>query len=505
VKKKILSALALAGVFVGVAVPMSHAQRSKPTQAPSDRPNIITIMTDDQDIASLKYMPRLKRLLIDQGTTFTNHTVVFPLCCPSRSGYLSGQVGHNNNVRGNTPPEGGYGNLDWTDTLPVWLSASGYATDHLGKYPNGYDGSQHPESQGVPPGWTDWNGAVDPTTYEFYHYVLNEDGTNVKHGASEEDYQTDVLTGKATDFIKKSSDDDKSFFLDVAYLAPHWEFRPGSTGTVNPGDIEGLNSPEDILGNPPVPAPRHVGMFEGLKAPHTPSYDEKDVSDKPGFVQSTDPMSDAQKRTIDVWYQRRIESLQAVDEGIAKILGTLADQGELDNTYIIFVADNGWMQGEHRLSLQKIRAYRESSTVPLIIRGPGVARGATVTDPTSSVDIPATIADLAGATAGHPLDGMSLAPYLEDASTKLKRAVFLETSTDDAGYYGVRVGRWRYIEYNTGESELYDQIADPWELESLHADPSTKDLVAQLHDLIESFRGCAGADCVVTGVRLAKV
>jgi arylsulfatase A-like enzyme len=450
-------------------------------------------------------MPRVKRLLIDQGTTFTNHTVVFPLCCPSRSGYLSGQVGHNNHVRGNTAPDGGYGNLDWTDTLPVWLSEAGYVTDHLGKYPNGYDGSQHPESGGVPPGWTEWHGAVDPTTYEFYNYVLNENGTNVKHGSSPEEYQTDVLTGIATDFIEERSGEDKPFFLDVAYLAPHWEFRPGSTGQENPGDIEGLNSAEDIIGNPPVPAPRHVGMFAGLKAPRNPSYDEKDVSDKPSFVQGNEPMSDAEKRTIDVWYQRRIESLQAVDEGVAKILKTLRDNGELDNTYIIFMADNGWLQGEHRLSLQKVHVYRESSNVPLIIRGPGVQPGATVTDPTSSVDIPATIAELAGATAGHPLDGLSLRPYLEDASTKLKRAVFLETSADNAGYYAVRVGRWRYVEYNNGDKELYDEIADPYELESLHADPAKQDLVAQLHGLIEGFRACAGGACVATGVRLPKV
>ncbi|MEA2461481.1 MAG: N-acetylglucosamine-6-sulfatase, partial [Actinomycetota bacterium] len=343
-KRNVLTALALAAASTVLAVPISKAQRVAPVAAQPERPNIITIMTDDQDVASLRYMPRVKRLLTEKGTTFTNHHVVFPLCCPSRSGYLSGQVGHNNHVRGNTPPEGGYGNLDWTDTLPVWLSNAGYATDHLGKYPNGYDGSQHPETQGVPPGWTEWHGAVDPTTYEFYNYVLNENGVNVKHGSSPEEYQTDVLTGIAKNFIKDRSGGEKPFFLDVAYLAPHWEFRPGSTGEENPGDIEGRNSTENLIGNPPVPAPRHIGMFKGLKAPRTPSYNEKDVSDKPAFVQDSDRMTDAQKRTIDVWYERRIESLQAVDEGIAKILKTLRDSGELDNTYVIFMADNGWLQ-----------------------------------------------------------------------------------------------------------------------------------------------------------------
>jgi arylsulfatase A-like enzyme len=80
--------------------------------------------------------------------------------------------------------------------------------------------------------------------------------------------------------------------------------------------------------------------------------------------------------------------------------------------------------------------------------------------------------------------------------------VFLETSPDNAGYYAVRVGRWRYVEYNNGDTELYDEIADPYELESLHAEASKKELVAQLHALIDSFRDCAGPACVATGVRL---
>ena len=502
--RKVFTALAIAGAIVASTVPISHAQRSESVTEVSERPNVVVIMADDQDVASLKYMPHLQKLMIARGTSFANHNVVFPLCCPSRSGYLSGQVGHNNHVRGNTSPDGGYDNLDWSDTLPVWLSNAGYVTDHLGKYPNGYDGHQHPETGGVPPGWTEWHGAVDPTTYEFYNYTLNENGINTTYGRSEKDYQTDVLTGIATDFITERSKADDPFFLDVAYLAPHWEFRPGSSGTENPGDLEGLNSTEDMIGNPPVPAPRHIGMFEGLKAPRTPSYDEADVSDKPGFVQDLDPMSQAEKDTIDVWYERRIEALQAVDEDVAKIIKTLKETDELDNTYIVYMADNGWLQGEHRLSLQKVHVYRESSTVPLIIRGPGVAKGATVREPTSSVDMPATIADLAGATSGHDLDGMSLVPYLEDPTTKLKRAVFLETSPDNAGYYAVRVGRWRYVEYNNGDVELYDEVADPYELQSLHADKSKAKLIDKLHALVEGFRDCAGPACVDIGVHLGN-
>jgi arylsulfatase A-like enzyme len=502
--RRIPLVVALAAALSLIAsVPLSHALTSTETGSvpASKAPNIVVVMTDDQDVATLQYMPHVKQLLIDRGVQFTHHTVVYPLCCPSRSAYLSGQVGHNNHVRGNIAPAGGYDNLDTSETLPVWLSAAGYATEHLGKYPNGYDGHQHPATGGVPPGWTEWHGAVDPTTYEFYGYTLNENGVDVTHGATEADYQTDVLTGLATDFIQRRSQGDQPFFLDVAYLAPHWEFRPGTSGIVNVGDVEG-GSGESSLGTPPVPAKRHLGMFTDVQAPRPPSFNEADVSDKPQFVQDTPLLTASQIDQIDRWYRKRLASLQAVDEGVAKIVQTLADTGELNNTYIVFTADNGWLQGEHRLALQKTHAYTESSTVPLVIAGPGVKAGGKVTDNTEHLDLTATILDLAGAKAeGHPLDGMSLVPYLSKPRLNLGRAAFQESSPDDAGYVSVRAGRWKYVEYNNGDRELYDLVADPYQLQSLHEDPSKAELIARLSALLEGFRTCKGSSCVVTGFK----
>ena len=167
-----LIALAASSVqFASTAV--TARSLSAPTTA--ERPNIIVVMTDDQDVASLKHMPHVQELIADKGATFSSHTVVFPLCCPSRSAYLSGQVGHNNHIRGNGGAEGGYSNLNHEETYPVWLSDAGYVTNHLGKFPNGYDGSQHLNSLGVPPGWTEWHGAVDPSTYVFYGYTLERE------------------------------------------------------------------------------------------------------------------------------------------------------------------------------------------------------------------------------------------------------------------------------------------------------------------------------------------
>ena len=497
--RKTFVSAALAAVSLASAIPNTGAATVPPERI-TEKPNIVVVMTDDQDVASLKYMPRVRKLLTKRGMTFEEQTAVFPLCCPVRASYLSGQTGHNNNVRGNTAPSGGYENLDATQTLPVWLDKAGYVSTHLGKYSNGYDGTQHPERDGVPPGWTEWHGAVDPTTYLFYNYVLNEDGTNVQYGSSEDDYQTDVLTDLAVDFVERRSEGDAPFFLDVAYLAPHWEFRPGTSGSVDVGDLEGQMGLESAIGTPPVPAPRHLGMFEGKKAPRRPSFNEEDVSDKPQHIKESEPLTPGQIKEIDQWYALRLASLQAVDEGVARIMRTLAATGELDNTYFIYTADNGWLQGEHRLALQKVQIYDESSNVPLIIRGPDVPQGTRIEENTSSLDLPATIVDLAGANTSedHQLDGMSLRRYFSDPDFAVGRAVFVETEAGESGYVAVRTARWKYVEYNNGDRELYDLRNDPYELTSIHDDPSKEELEAKLSEMIDRFRTCSGSDCVVT-------
>ena len=168
----------------------------------------------------------------------------------------------------------------------------------------------------------------------------------------------------------------------------------------------------------------------------------------------------------------------------------------------MFTADNGWLQGEHRIALEKVRAYNESATVPLLVTGPGVKHGV-VSDNTSNIDLTATILDLAGASAsGHELDGMSLTPYLSKPRLKLGRVVFGETESGTNGYYAVKTDDWKYVEHNNGDTELYDRKKDPYELTSLHADPEYADLIAELSALIESFKTCEGAECVVSGVKL---
>jgi arylsulfatase A-like enzyme len=473
--------------------------------ADRERPNIVMVMLDDVDLAAIKHMPTVQKLR-KRGVTFQRHTASYSLCCPSRSTYLTGQYAHNHGIRGNFPPYGGYANLNKAETLPVWMERSGYATAHLGKYLNGYNANADLATSGVPQGWTEWYGAVDPTTYYYNNYFLNVNGTTTFFGPGEENYQTDVLTGYALDFIKRRASSQQPFFLDLSYLASHFEFRPG-TDPAEAGNLEGGVDNEPTLGVPPVPAARHKDLFKGFKVPRVPSYNEPDVSDKPSTVSNQPLLTQGQIDYIDHWYARRLESLQAADEGLAKIVALLKSTGEWQNTYVIFTSDNGYQMGEHRIWLNKVDHYEPSTRLPLVILGPKVKRGAKVRDWTSNVDIHATILKLAGASrpgATFPLDGIPLKRYLQHPRRKVGRVVVHEAyntfgAEADPTWQGIRVGRWKWIEYRSGERELYDVINDPYELDNRAADPSLAGLRTRLHQIFEAAADCAGRECVVTG------
>ena len=208
---------------------LSRARARRSAQA-TERPNVVVLMTDDQTYQDMAAMPRTRRLIGKAGARFTRSYVSYPLCCPSRATYLTGQYNHNNGVHTNTPPNGGVEALDAEHTLPVWLRAAGYRTSHIGKYLNGYGLRRKPD---VPPGWTDWHGTIDKSTYQMYGYRMYENGAVNRYGNFDvEDpalYQTDVLREKAVASIEGTAPD-TPLFLSLMFVAPHGEsVDPGST------------------------------------------------------------------------------------------------------------------------------------------------------------------------------------------------------------------------------------------------------------------------------------
>jgi N-acetylglucosamine-6-sulfatase len=441
------------------------------------RPNFVVLMTDDQTLASMAVLTKTEQLIGDEGMTFSDNVVSFPVCCPSRATFLTGQYAHNHHVMGNRAPVGGYSSFkEQATTMPAALQRAGYDTIHVGKYLNGYG---H-DSLEVPPGWTDFRGSIDPSTYLYRDFSLNENGHIESFGRRASDYQTDVYARIAEDVITRRRRDDPPFLLNVAFLAPHAEAREGVT--------------EDITAHA-VPAPRHAGRFRDAPLPVPPSFDEADVSDKPDSISRRPRLSPAVIGAVTRTYRAGLETLLAVDDAVEGVIGALEDTGVLDDTYVIFTSDNGFFRGEHRIPDGKVLLYEPSIRVPLLVRGPGVSRGASRDALVANIDLAPTILDLAGVRPLRTMDGRSLVPDLTTERPGPHRTILLESGGPHAPVRGVRTDRYVYIEDPTGERELYDLDVDPDELDNRAADPAMAGVRADLARRLDALRACAGESC----------
>jgi arylsulfatase A-like enzyme len=474
---------ALAATLVlGLSQPLGPAV-AKPT-SPA-RPNIVLIMTDDEDVASHEFMPKTKALLEDRGTTFDNFFVTYPLCCPSRTSILRGQYAHNTHIVGNEQPWGGFEKLRdlglEKSTIATWLHDAGYHTAMIGKYINRYV----PERDGVPPGWDDWY--VGGNAHVSYDYRLNENGRIVAYGDQPKDYLNDVLTAKAVQVIRDASAAGRPFFVYVLPYTPH---------------------------SPSVAAPRHEGMFADARLPRTPAFGEVDVSDKPAFIKSLPPLDERAVGRLEDEYRRRLRSLQAIDDMVASIVSALAAAQVLEHSYVIYSSDNGFHLGAHRLPSGKDFPYEEDIRVPAVVRGPGVPEGHRVTAMVLNIDFAPTFAAIAGIEPPTFVDGRSFLPLLESPQPRWREAFLIErrqlevqyvTLAERQGIAGAELDRsalydalrtpaWAYVEYGTGERELYDLVRDPYQLDNVvaTADPA---LVAALAARLAEMRLCAGTEC----------
>jgi N-acetylglucosamine-6-sulfatase len=437
-----------------------------PAQA-ATRPNIVFIIADDLDLHSLDAMPRIPRLLGDQGVTFSRAYVASPSCCPSRASIFRGQYPHNHGVLGNTYPNGGFQKFyergNETSTVATWLQDAGYRTALVGKYLNNFPLRDDPSH--IPPGWDEWNVYVGEGKY--FSWVLSEQGKWVEYGNEPADYETDVLARKATAFIEESTASGEPFFL---YLAPH--------------------PPHD----PSIAAPRHEGMFPDAQAPRTPAFNEEDVSDKPKRVRKLPPLTPDQIDEIDERYRARLRSMLSVDELVQTVIETLERAGALENTYIVFTSDNGYDHGEHRQTLGKGTPYEEATHVPLLVRGPGVPAGRIEERLVTNIDIAPTFAALAGAEAPDFVDGRSLVPLLHGEEENWRQAVLGQFTTQ---FHLLVTADRAYIAYSNDkeERELYDLSTDPYELDNLISSPDRRGEVATFEAWLAALSTCAAGEC----------
>ena len=499
------------GLAVAVVIPLLAVLLKPVVPAHADtvstKPNIVMILLDDLDETTSPYwdaMPITKSLIQTHGVTFKNAFAPTPICCPARSTILTGKYGHNTGVLTNGGDRGGWatfvahGNED--HTFPLWLQQNGYHTGLIGKYLNGIEA----QPEHIPPGWSEWYGAVDNFFYSGYDYKLNENGTMVSYGHQESDYSTDVVSRKATDFIRRvKQNGDKPFMLYVAPTAPHL---------------------------PLPPAPRHAdNPYKHANAPERPNYQEKDLSDKPSWLRLTGVQ---RKAIVELWnnfdYRNRMGSLYAADEMVGAIVDALKETGQLENTWIVFTSDNGYNLGAHRL-IHKMAPYEESIRVPLVIIGPGVPdsmQGKSVSQMVLESDFAPTFAELAGVPVPSDVDGNSLVGILSGKppanwrhdmimqyvtngaangiGQELPPWLFVAIGQEIPTYKAVRTESHLYVEWYDDdkpfhEKELYDLNADPYELNNVLSTAKGKAENKALTDTMAArlleLEACKGENC----------
>jgi arylsulfatase A-like enzyme len=466
-------------------MPAEGSSRSA-TGAPAraGRPNIVFVLTDDLASNLVRFMPHALQME-REGETFTNYFVTDSLCCPSRASILTGRFPHDTRVFSNSGPEGGFtvfhARGEEASTFAVALQREGYRTALMGKYLNGYEpadteGGARPY---VPAGWSEWD--VAGNGYPEYGYSLNSDGHLHHYGYQAKDYLTEVLAGKGLRFIQSAAARHRPFMLEIATFAPHAPFTPAS---------------------------RDANDFPGLRAPRTPAFDVVGAAE-PAWLSHFAPLDAAQIGTLDRQFRRRAQAVQAVDRMIAQIEAELAAEGLARNTYIVFSSDNGLHMGEHRLLAGKLTAFDTDIKVPLIVTGPGVPAGRTVSQMAENIDLCPSFEELAGAPVPPSVDGHSLLALLHARPVSHWRKEILvehrgpvldagnpdlptKGSGNPPSYEAIRTSRSLYVEYDNGEREYYNLARDPFELRNIAAQLSPAH-ARRLHRTLLRIESCHGA------------
>ncbi|KAH6659994.1 arylsulfatase precursor [Truncatella angustata] len=476
--------------------------------AASAKPNFVFIMTDDQDLhlSSLDYMPLVNRHIASEGTTFNKHYCTVSLCCPSRVSLLTGKAAHNTNVTDVSLPYGGYqqfiNNGLHEKYLPVWLQEAGYNTYYTGKLMNGFSLSTY--NKPYPAGWNDTDFLVDPQTYWYYNASMARNNGTYRYLPGS--YSTDVVANTALEFLDIAAAQDTPFFVGVTPIGPHAEMKPSLSG-------------EFLL---PTPADRHANLFQNISAPRTPSFN-KLRSGGASYLASLPELNATEVSYVDLFYQRRIQSLQAVDELVGGIVSRLEELNLLDNTYIIYTSDNGFHIGQHRLPPGKTCNIEEDINVPFVVRGPGVAKGAEYNQPTTHTDIVPTLFTLANITLHDDFDGEPI-----PVTTELQNQVLAKSEHVNVEYWGDgimegTISKWigtslpnntykhvrvvseafdlSYTVWCTNEHELFDLKTDPYQSTNLYGQArnisgqdGTK-LSSRLDALLLTLKGCKGRVC----------
>jgi arylsulfatase A-like enzyme len=433
------------------------------------KPNLLVILIDDLrfDETGASGHPYMKTPHIDriarEGARFANAFHSTPLCSPNRASILTGQYASRHGIIDNV------GRDAMSHRLPNYhlaLRALGYETAHIGKWHMGNDASPRPGYDH----WISFRGQgtiVDP--------VLWEDGR--EHRV--EGYVTDILSQRAVEFLKRKRQ--QPFALFLAHKAVHPDVQQKQDGTIDPSTMEGYVLPA-----------RHRDLYRGESYPPRPNVLplEEILRQKPAwkevFELRADPSSRAFLEALHAGSQEEIRQraamMASVDEGVGLLLQVLGEKGELDNTCIVFLGDNGFFFGEHGLGAERRFPYEEGIRTAFFVRyPPRIRAGAEVRDMVLALDIAPTLIELAGGVPGPQIQGRSLVPLMGGKARAWRKSFLVEYYSESAwpwivgmSYKAVRTERHKLVHWihKDGVDELYDLARDPYETANVIRDPA---------------------------------
>jgi N-acetylglucosamine-6-sulfatase len=441
------------------------ALRRRPGATPK---NILVILTDDHRYDAMGFMkaqsfgdtPTLDRLA-REGVHFKNAFVTTALCSPSRASIFTGLYAHQHRVVDNNhpiPPGLVY--------YPEYLQRAGYETAFIGKWHMGM------ETDAPQPGFDRWVSFKGQG-----NYLPSADGLNVDgHKVPQRGYITDELTNYALDWIG-GRDGKRPWMMHLAHKAVHSEF---------------------------IPAERHRGRYAN-EIFRYPDNMKPGVDGRPMWVEnqrnSWHGVDYPYHGRLDIgdYYKRYMETLLAVDEGLARIMALLEQRGELDDTLILYMGDNGFMFGEHGL-IDKRAAYEESMRVPMLMRCPSLFKPGKVDQVVANIDIAPTMLAAAGLDAPEGMAGVDMLPLMRGDPVSWRKVLLYEyywerNFPQTPTVHALREDRYKYIHFHGiwDLDELYDLAADPHENINLLAQPGHEDLAeqmsAKLFNLLEATDG----------------
>ena len=432
------------------------------------QPNFLVILVDDlrHDEFGAGGHPYMRTPHVDriahEGALFERAFHTTPICSPNRASILTGQYASRHGIIDNVARDAASHQLP---NYHLELQRLGYATAHIGKWHMGNDGRPRPGYDH----WVAFDGhgrIVDPR--------LCHNGAYVEHTG----YITDILNRLAVEFVSKGHRRPWSLFL--AHKAVHPDAAQASDGTLVIEAAGGYRV-----------ADRHRDLYRDAVFPRKPNMLDpaQVVKDKPAWAEAFAlRTSDRARAVLDRLHageqeeiRLRARMMAAVDEGVGELFATLESTGQLDDTFIVFLGDNGYFFGEHGLGPERRFAYEEGIRSPFLARYPRkIPAGRHLKDLVICQDIAPTLIELAGGKPGPQVQGRSLLPLFAGKRAGWRKAFLAEYWAESAmpwlvgmSYKAVRTDRYKYIHWvnrdRGGElDELYDLDRDPFEVRNLN-------------------------------------